>query len=294
MKTSNSDTASKCLLCNSSEYKVRPGHARDDENLVPWECCDCGLVRLSSFAHMVDNFYEDSHMHDSTPYNPEVMEKVANEDDVRRFHDFYPIFKGKSLLDFGCGSGQFLALAKTTAQQVCGVEPDRSWLDIHKQMGLKVAPTLSGLDTKNNIDVITMFHVLEHIADPFEALRGIKNYLAPKTGRLIIEVPSSDDILLTLYENQAFSSFTYWSCHLYLYNRSTLSTLLQKAGFRVVDIYHYQRYPLANHLYWLAKGKPGGQERWTELNNHTLTAAYTEVLQRMGKTDTIIGVFQVN
>ena len=103
-----------CYLCGSSDYMVRPGRVRDRADLKPLECAGCGLVRLSSFSHIDEHFYQDSRMHDNSPCDPRIVQKVGDEDDIRRFHDFYPLFDGKSLLDFGCGSGGFLALAKTS------------------------------------------------------------------------------------------------------------------------------------------------------------------------------------
>jgi hypothetical protein len=95
-----------------------------------------------------------------------------------------------------------------------------------------------------------------------------------------------------LYENKAFSEFTYWSCHLYLHTPKTLEMLMKKAGFRAVELKQFQRYPLANHLYWLAHGKPGGQKAWAQLIDPALNAAYSRVLAEQGKCDTIVGVFR--
>ena len=90
-----------------------------------------------------------------------------------------------------------------------------------------------------------------------------------KNGRMVIEVPSSEDVLLTLYDSEAFQRFTYWSQHLYLFNAETLRKLAEQAGLRIVSIQQYQRYPLSNHLYWLSQDKPGGLRNglsWTAQN----------------------------
>jgi hypothetical protein len=55
-------------------------------------------------------------------------------------------------------------------------------------------------------------------------------------GCLIIEVPSSDDALLTLSKNDAFQRFTYWSQHLYFFNGETMRQLAEQAGLGVVTI----------------------------------------------------------
>jgi 2-polyprenyl-3-methyl-5-hydroxy-6-metoxy-1,4-benzoquinol methylase len=169
-----------CYLCGSRDYTVRPGRVRDNPSLRPLECSACGLVRLSSFNHIDGHFYEDFHMHDAPPCDPYLVQVMGDEDDYRRFHDFYRLFAGKNLLDFGCGSGGFLSLAKTRAATALGLEPDRGWAETHRALGVAIVHSLSGVSPDSRFDLITMFHVLEHIADPLLLLGNIKKYLNKK------------------------------------------------------------------------------------------------------------------
>ena len=125
-----------------------------------------------------------------------------------------------------------------------------------------------------------------------EILEKLKNLLEDD-GKLIIEVPNANDALLTIYENEAFSNFTYWSCHLYLYTQHTLNLLAKQAGFKVEFIKHIQRYPLSNHLYWLSFNKAGGHEKWGGyLDSKELNQAYENQLATLGATDTLIACFK--
>jgi SAM-dependent methyltransferase len=150
-------------------------------------------------------------------------------------------------------------------------------------------PLYSNIDAvETSFDVITAFHVIEHLPNPHEILKKLKKLLNNK-GKLIIEVPNANDALLTLYKSKAFSQFTYWSCHLYLYTAHTLKFLAQQCGFEVEFIKHVQRYPLSNHLYWLSCTKPGGHEKWGELlDSKALSKAYEAQLASLEATDTII------
>ncbi len=139
----------------------------------------------------------------------------------------------------------------------------------------------------NGYDLITAFHVVEHLLDPRSMISSLAQKLQPQ-GRMIIEVPSAEDALLTLYDCNPFQRFTYWSQHLYLFNAATLELLARQAGLRVVAIQHYQRYPLSNHLHWLSQGQPGGHQKWTFLDTPELTRAYASTLAAIGKTDTLI------
>jgi len=135
--------------------------------------------------------------------------------------------------------------------------------------------------------LITAFHVVEHLQNPRGIISNLGKLLKPK-GRLIVEVPSADDALLTLYDCDAFQRFTYWSQHLFLFNASTLTLLAEQAGLKVIAVQHYQRYPLSNHIYWLSQGKPGGHQRWSFMDTPELRQAYTNMLASMGRTDTLV------
>jgi 2-polyprenyl-3-methyl-5-hydroxy-6-metoxy-1,4-benzoquinol methylase len=57
---------------------------------------------------------------------------------------------------------------------------------------------------------ITAFHVIEHLKNLKEILKNLTERLH-EDGEIIIEVPNSDDALLTLYDSNDFQNFTYWS-----------------------------------------------------------------------------------
>ena len=105
--------------------------------------------------------------------------------------------------------------------------------------------------------------------------------------------PNADDALLTLYQSKPFSEFTYWSCHLFLYTESTLAKLAEKAGLRINYIKQVQRYNLANHLYWLSKGKPGGHKEWHFMDSDDLNSAYEKQLASIGGCDTLLGSLSI-
>ena len=107
-------------------------------------------------------------------------------------------------------------------------------------------------------------------------------------GQIIVEAPNADDALLTLYNNEPFSNFTYWSCHLFLFTSKTLEMLFSQINLKVNYIKQIQRYPLSNHLHWLANGKPGGHSKWHFLDSPDLRHAYEKQLAAIGKCDTIL------
>ena len=278
-----------CYLCEGKELKKRAGSVRDNPSLDIMECARCGLVFLSSFSHIKEGFYEDAKMHDGDiSIDIEAWVRETEHDDERRFSWIRPSIEGKSVLDFGCGTGMFLKRAKELAKSVKGIEPEKRLKEHFNKEGLSVAESISELG--ESFDIITLFHVLEHLSDPVQVLEELSAKLS-ENGEIIVEVPNASDALLTLYESKPFSEFTYWSCHLFLYTRSTLERVAEQAGLRVNYIEQVQRYTLANHLYWLSKGKPGGHKEWQFMDSDELNSAYAKQLASIGGCDTLLASF---
>ena len=177
------------------------------------------------------------------------------------------------------------------AATVHGVEPESRLKRHFQNHGVTVFQNLSDIPIDirggGEYDIITMFHVLEHISDPRSMLIELRKFLADD-GQIIIEVPNAGDALLTLYQCEQFSHFTYWSCYLFLFTAKTLEMMFSQINLKVNYIKQVQRYPLANHLYWLANGKPGGHKEWSFINSPELYTAYEKQLAAIGKCDTIL------
>lgn len=137
------------------------------------------------------------------------------------------------------------------------------------------------------LDVITLFHVIEHLEYPLQILEDCKRYLN-KGGKIVIETPNANEALLTLYHSKEFADFTYWSPHIFLYNEENLIALAQNSGFNIAWSMQVQRYPLANHLYWLAEGKLGGQAVYDFLNCVELNEKYEKILSEKMLCDTLL------
>lgn len=280
----------KCYLCGGTEFKKRIGSVRDNPDIDVWKCASCGLVFLSSFDHIKEDFYESSEMHGGEMLDVQTWLKETAWDDERRFQYLKQVFPNHRLLDFGCGAGGFLSKTRDLVTVAHGVEPETRLSSHYQSHGLTVFQNLSDISTDIRVggyDIITMFHVLEHIPDPRMMLGELRELLA-EGGQIVVEVPNADDALLTLFNNRAFSHFTCWSCHLFLYTAKTLEILFKQMNFKVNYIKQIQRYPLSNHLYWLANGKPGGHQKWHFLDSPELHTAYEKSLTSIGKCDTIM------
>ncbi|MDA9550045.1 class I SAM-dependent methyltransferase [Oceanospirillaceae bacterium] len=277
-----------CYLCGLNNFFIRNGNVRDDERLNILECSDCGLVTLSSTEHIRQNHYENSGMWGKRLPSIKSWLSASEEDDERRFNMLKSYLTNKDVLDFGCGAGGFVRKADKLANNVVGIELEQRvhdyWensFELHKNLD----------EINNKYDLVTAFHVIEHLMDPKQVLKDLSECIKPN-GRIVIEVPNASDALLELYNNQAFQNFTYWSQHLYLFTTDTLARLSKEAGLQIVSIQQYQRYPLSNHLYWLSQSLPGGHEKWAFLDSPALKQAYSDALAAIGKCDTIIAYLE--
>jgi SAM-dependent methyltransferase len=99
--------------------------------------------------------------------------------------------KRGSLLDVGSGTGEVLAAARTRGWRVQGVEPERTGAQMAREHGLDVV--VSGLEEsglpERSFDVVSAFHVLEHLPDSRSFLRTLARWARPG-GFVVIEVPN--------------------------------------------------------------------------------------------------------
>lgn len=280
-----------CPICRGGSKLVHKG-TRDDQNIDVNQCSVCE----TKFLSVVDrqNDYENGFMHETFPLsdlNIEERLKLGSNDDIRRFEMVKDKCRGKRILDFGCGFGGFLHYISEVADSYSGVELGKQERKYLNGKGITCFKNIE--ECTGKFDVITLFHVFEHLNDPRMWLNKLVDYLV-KGGYLIIEVPNANDILLSLYENEAFADFTYWSAHLFLYTIKSLSMLINECGkYNIISAGQVQRYPIANHLMWLAKGKPGGHNIWKFLDTDDLNKAYETKLAELEMCDTLFFVLQL-
>jgi 2-polyprenyl-3-methyl-5-hydroxy-6-metoxy-1,4-benzoquinol methylase len=276
-----------CYICNHTEFKKRKGMVRDDPSIQIFECVNCSLVALSSIKHIQADHYADGQAWYGLP-SVEAWLKETKEEDQRRYEMLKATLFDQEILDFGCGAAGFLNKARSLARKVEGVEPEHR---VREYWGDKIKINDKLEEVEGKFDLITAFHVIEHLPDPRKALNKLSEHLK-ENGRMVVEVPSSEDVLLTLYGNEAFQRFTFWSQHLYLFNAETLRRLAEQSGLRVVSIQQHQRYPLSNHIYWLSRNIPGGHQRWSFIDTPALTEAYAASLAAIGKCDTLVAYLE--
>jgi 2-polyprenyl-3-methyl-5-hydroxy-6-metoxy-1,4-benzoquinol methylase len=141
--------------------------------------------------------------------------------------------KDKNLLDVGCGTGDFLRLAKEKGWAGFGIEPNAQARYIGNQ---KTQDSIFDLDKlldfdAASFDVITLWHVLEHLPNLEEQISLLKKLLKPN-GTLIIAVPNYNSFDARYYNK-------YWAAydvprHLWHFNNESISKLFNGVSMEVI------------------------------------------------------------
>lgn len=139
--------------------------------------------------------------------------------------------KGK-ILDIGTGTGDFLAIAKSNGWETIGFEPSEKAKAIATQKGVSFVSDTSELPD-NSIQVITMWHVLEHVPNPSAQIKELKRLLKPN-GTIIIAVPNFNS-----YDAKIYGDF--WAAfdvprHLWHYSKTSIKLLFEKENLELKKI----------------------------------------------------------
>jgi SAM-dependent methyltransferase len=259
---------------------------RDCANLEVFRDTKSGVI-------FIDEHYVGDAVYTEGAYRDDELSLSASYEDhcdaQRRYETYLRFFSGKKLCDFGCGAGLFLKLAKPNCSEVHGIELQESFI---RNMHSNTIGCSSQMPKDSTYDVITLFHVLEHLPNFRAQLNQLRTYLKPDgQGTIIVEVPHANNFLLTDLDSKSFKRFTLWSQHLVLHTRDSLRRTLTDAGFRNVTIEGVQRYGISNHLKWLTSAQAGGHKSILSVfETPELTEAYSAALRKIDACDTLVAV----
>jgi 2-polyprenyl-3-methyl-5-hydroxy-6-metoxy-1,4-benzoquinol methylase len=144
------------------------------------------------------------------------------------------LHSNRMLLDFGCGTGEFIRVAKSYRWQTTGVEPSsKARQEALPEISQDILPTLQEINSDVKFDVITLWHVLEHIPDLNDTLHQLKSRLN-EHGTLFIAVPNHSSNDGNHYkENWAGYDVPR---HLWHFDRHSMKNLIEKNSLVVRKI----------------------------------------------------------
>jgi 2-polyprenyl-3-methyl-5-hydroxy-6-metoxy-1,4-benzoquinol methylase len=211
----------KCILCGDEKSFENVSHtdAKSSGQILVVICGNCGLVQQSPipstdelkvyYSHHYRKEYKDTY----SPKSKHIYRagKIA----VQRINFLKEagVLNG-TLLDVGAGGGEFVYLAERLGFQAQGIEPNIGYSEYAKsEYGCNIM-TLELEDVTNTYDIITIFHVLEHLPSPMRAFEKLYSLLN-KNGKLFIEVP-------WIEANNASPNNIYFKAHIFYFSADTL------------------------------------------------------------------------
>ena len=245
-----------CPICESTEiedYLSTKDFTFSKEAFTVQRCKKCGF-RFTNPIPTEDNigFYygADNYMSHATKDRkgmlPFVYKRVRNINLSNKLRLVKKHARGKMLLDIGAGNGFFLNACRTEGYVVQGLEPDEKARKVAKEdFNLNLRPPESIQDIQTaSIDVITMWHVLEHV---YHLKRDITEYkrVLKDDGALIIALPNIDS-----YDANYYGA--YWDgldlpLHLYHFAPKDVEHLFEQFGMEVVEMR-----PMKFDSYWVS------------------------------------------
>ncbi len=201
------------------------------------ECSKCALLRLDPLPtpEELASFYPETYWWEQEKSSASRLAEIYRQFVIRDHVRFaaHAIRGDGPVLDVGCGGGSFLHAIEQLGYDVVGSDVSaRAARTARRQYGIPTAcASLPDLPFRNgSFSTVTMFHVLEHLADPMAALEAAHRVLAPG-GRIVVQVPNAACWQLLLLGER-------WSGldiprHLIDFRAEDLEGLLEHCGFDV-------------------------------------------------------------
>jgi len=223
----------KCILCEKTTYN-------NFYDLNPYsliKCSSCGLIRVSPMPNPQEKKKNSQSIYSSIEYRERYFKDKRFF--TRWFKAKFKIIerlkpeKGK-ILDVGCSYGFFLEVAKRRGWDIYGIEIDPITGGYTKdKFGDKIF--IGELENSHfemhYFDVITLWDVIEHVVNPVDFLKTVKNYLKP-SGIICIQTPNIESYISKL-KNKNWDWLTPGD-HLYFFSPRTLHKTLKLVGLKSI------------------------------------------------------------
>lgn len=225
-----------CNLCGARDEHELSDRDRDGAHLRTVICRNCGLVYTNPrpAPEEIAHYYERSYRLDYKGVLEPKRKHVARAAKVaaKRVRDILEyLTHGMRSLDIGSGGGEMVYAMRMLGLDGSGLEPNEGYSAYARNI-LRL-PVSSGcienaVLPENYYDLLTMYHVIEHLHDPLGALQTLHSAMKPN-GVLVVECPNVE-------AHCQAPSHRLHRAHLYNFNTVTLQALAEKAGFRLVRL----------------------------------------------------------
>lgn len=227
------DISNKKHFLTVKDYSV----SKETFDLYYDETLDMLITHPQPSLENLGKYYESEDYISHTDNKRSLFEKlyhfiksIALKNKLNLINSFQPN-KGK-ILDIGAGTGDFLSVANNDGWQTIGVEPSDRAKSIAKNKGVSFVEETSELEN-HSFDVISMWHVLEHVPDLDKQIKELKRLLKP-TGTIIIAVPNFKSFDAKHYGN-------FWAAydvpiHFWHFSKTAIKLLFDKEEMKLQKV----------------------------------------------------------
>ena len=234
---------SKCPLCKSGlflNHSEVTDFAVSKEAFILCKCSSCKLLFTNPRPSQENigpyyNFPEYySHEDKAKNLTQWVYQKVRNYSISKKVEAIGLLKETGSLLDYGCGTGEFLNAAKRKGWKVAGVEPnEKARTQANLKLKNKIKASVDDLKKNSSFDIITLYHVLEHVHDLRKTSKKIINHLK-SDGYLVIAVPNHES-----WDGKNYGK--YWAGwdvprHLYHFTTESMESYQEEFGLELKEV----------------------------------------------------------
>lgn len=234
-----------CSVCGSTQFSEVfsvNDFSISKEAFVLNSCVQCGFLFTADAPNQsnIGRYYQSDFYISHTDGSKGLIEKLYQLVRKKTLVGKRNLVAGISrkqkgnILDYGCGTGAFLNEMKTSGWQVSGIEPDsgarkRAEQLVGSTIGL---PEELAVLSSSQYDIITMWHVLEHVHELNWTIDQLKRLLKDD-GKLFVAVPNHQS-----FDARHYGSF--WAAydvprHLYHFSPNTISLLMERHGLKVIS-----------------------------------------------------------
>jgi SAM-dependent methyltransferase len=233
-----------CPVCKNQNFEkfiTCEDHTVSHEKFNIVSCSSCGFKFTNPIPDLsnLGNYYksEDYISHSNTKKGviSRLYHLVRNYTLRKKLTLLSRNVSRGTILDYGCGTGMFLNVCQEAGWDAFGIEPDEGARKIASQMKLRTFANKKELEQnikEKSFDVISLWHVLEHVTDLDETLDFFKKKLT-REGVLIIAVPNH-----TSHDAKCYKEF--WAAydvprHLYHFEPISIEKLLSRFDFKLTQ-----------------------------------------------------------
>ncbi|HET6225302.1 MAG TPA: class I SAM-dependent methyltransferase [Bacteroidia bacterium] len=233
----------ECPICNSNQFEPFlecKDYTVSRETFQIVSCLTCQFKFTNPIPDLdkLGSYYKSeeyvSHSNSNKGFINSVYQFVRKYTLLKKLKLISKFNKTGNILDIGCGTGEFLNICKQAKWNVMGIEPDegaRKMASDNFSLHVKPEAELKNLPDQS-FDIITMWHVLEHVPKLKDRVQELKRLLKPK-GVIIIAVPNCSSLDAKKYKQ-------YWAAydvprHLYHFTPGDLNALTKQFDLTVFN-----------------------------------------------------------